>query len=143
MRRAIRIACWTLVLTLALVLVAVAFSYREGRATPPQAQSNQKQEIAAKGERLEAELITLQEWGFEPKEINRPPGPFVAVFENHSGFPEVKLSLKRESGPEVSRIPVTRNVLNSRQRLQLPPGTYVVKDANHPDWECRITIAQP
>ena len=135
MRKAIRIAVCALVATLGLVLVAVAFSYRGQEPTPPIQPSQ-----GASRDRTEAELITLQQWGFEPKEINRPVGPFMAIFENRSGLREVKLSLVRASGPEVRRIPVTRNMLNSRQRLELAPGTYVVKEANHPEWECRITI---
>ena len=141
MRKAIRVTCWSISLSVGLVLVAV-FSFSGGAATQSPQNPEKSPPTTVKGERLEAELITLQEWGFEPKEIKRPAGPFVAVFQNRSGLREVKLSLVQASGKVMNKIPVTRHALNSRQRLQLPPGTYIVKEANHPDWECRIVVSQ-
>lgn len=138
MRNSIRIACWTVAVVFGLALVAFAFSYRGG-ATP----QSQNPKGTVKGPQFEAELITLQEWGFEPKEITRPAGPFTAIFKNHSGLRDVELSLVQESGSVLNKIPVTRHALNSRQRLQLPPGTYLVKEKSHPDWVCRITISHP
>ena len=90
---------------------------------------------------IEVERVTLQEWGIEPKEINREVGPFVLVVENHSGLNEVEVSLTDESGNGRRRIPVTKNALTSKQRLELPPGTYLIKEAGHSDWECKLTIS--
>ena len=131
MRKVITISCCVVSLTLAVVLAVVALS-DPGEATASTQDPRTSKE--------EAELITLQQWGFEPKELNRPVGPFMAVFENHSGLRDVQLSLVRESGQSMGQIPVTRNALNARQRLTLPPGTYLVKESHHPEWQCRIVI---
>ena len=90
--------------------------------------------------RFEAERITIREWGCEPQQINRPVGPFMLIIQNQSGLPEIDLSLDEESGRPLHRLPDTRNALTWKQRLELPPGTYSVKEASHPDWLCQITI---
>lgn len=89
---------------------------------------------------FEVERITLQGWGFEPKEINRGPGPFFLIFENRSGFHDVDVSLIEETGASRKKVPVTKNALTWKQRLELPPGTYLIKESSHPEWQSRITI---
>ena len=91
---------------------------------------------------FEVERITLQEWGFEPKEINRGPGPFFLILENRGGFHDVEVSLIEESGHSRQKVPVTKNALTWKQRLELPPGAYLVKESGHPEWQCRITIGR-
>lgn len=90
--------------------------------------------------RFEAERITVREWGFEPKQIKRKPGPFFLILQNQSGLEEIEVSLVEGSGHPRNRFAVTRNALMSKQRLELPPGTYLVKEAGHPEWQCQITI---
>jgi hypothetical protein len=89
--------------------------------------------------RFEAELITIREWGCEPQQINRPVGPFMLVVQNQSGLPEIDLSLVEESGRPRHKLP-DANALRWKQRLELPPGAYSIKEASHPDWQCQITI---
>src|SRR5687768_5331489 len=83
--------------------------------------------------KLEVERITIREWGCEPKQINREAGPFLLIIQNQSGLPEIDLSLLEESGHVRNRVPDIRNALTWRQRLELPPGTYSIKETNHPD----------
>ena len=93
------------------------------------------------GPTLEVERVTLREWGTEPRSISRRPGPFVLIVENRSGLGEVQLSLVEESGHVRNRIPVTKNALSSKQQLELPPGTYLIKDADRSEWQCQLTIS--
>ncbi len=119
---------------LGLLAGVVVFGVR--RRTTPMPTAGLKPEQA----KFEVERITLREWGFEPKQIDRRPGPFLLVLQNQSGLPEVELSLIAESGHMRQGIPDTRNALTWKQRLELPPGTYLIKEAGHPDWQCQITI---
>lgn len=89
---------------------------------------------------IEAEIIVLRPWGFEPKEISRPPGPFFLALDNRSGLDQVEVSLDLESGPKVHVTGVSKNKTKWRQKMTLPPGTYLVHEASHPEWVCRITI---
>lgn len=91
--------------------------------------------------RFEVERITIREWGCEPKQIKRPVGPFILVVQNQSGFAEIELSLVEQSGRSLNSLPDTRNALIWKQRLELPPGTYSIKESNHRDWQCQITIS--
>lgn len=88
----------------------------------------------------EAEIIVLRPWGFEPKEISRGPGPFFLAVDNHSGLDEVNVSLDRETGPKLHAVGVSKNRPKWRQKVTLPPGTYLLRETSHPEWECRITI---
>jgi hypothetical protein len=88
----------------------------------------------------EAEIVTLHPWGFEPKEINRPTGPFFLALDDRSGLSAVEVTLDSESGHRLHAPGLSKNKAKWRQRLTLPPGTYVLREANNPEWTCRITI---
>jgi len=78
--------------------------------------------------------------GFEPTEITRPAGRFILVVNNRSWLEEIELRLEREDGNRVREVRRHKNKPDWRDVVDLPPGQYVLKEANHPDWACRITI---
>jgi hypothetical protein len=86
------------------------------------------------------ELVTVREFGFEPKLIKRPGGPFILRVENRSGRPGIKLSLVNENGASLREIPITMNILNWTEQLDLPAGKYSIQEASQPEWKCRIEI---
>jgi hypothetical protein len=91
-------------------------------------------------QRVEGEIVALGPNGFEPKQITRPRGPFLLVVENESRLPVVTLLLHGDVGPPI------RNVLVARERrtwsdiVDLPPGTYKLREVTRPRWVCNITI---
>ena len=92
-------------------------------------------------QRIEAELIALGPNGFEPKEVRRAPGkPFLLMVENRSGSPVVSLALNSSA-----KLPLLNTSLPREKRLwsdvlNLPPGIYILKEVDHPDWICTITV---
>ena len=88
----------------------------------------------------EAEIVTLQPWGFEPKEISRPPGPFFLAVDNQSGLPELDVSLESETRQKLHDVGVSKNKGRWRKKIALTPGTYLLREAGHPEWVCRITV---
>jgi hypothetical protein len=90
--------------------------------------------------RIETELVTIRRHGFEPQEITRPADPFILAVENRSGLEEVTLRLDRAAGNRLKEVNIPRGKLNWRDAFDLPPGSYVLTEANHPDWVCSITI---
>lgn len=100
-------------------------------ATVPQAHSR---------ERVEAELITLTRNGFVPARIRRPQGPFILGVDNRSGIDGVALRLERVNGARLSALESRTRKLSWRDLVDLPPGEYVLAEANHPNWVCRISI---
>jgi len=89
---------------------------------------------------MEAELITVTPNGFEPLEINRPKGSFLLMVQNRSGLPAVAIQLNREAGPNLRALQLPREQPNWDDVIDLEPGRYVLSEADHPSWSCRITI---
>lgn len=85
-------------------------------------------------------LITVRHTGFEPSEITRPAGRVFLLVQNRSGYHEVALRLDREAGSRLHDVRVPRSKLDWLQVVDLQPGRYVLTDAYHPDWACRITV---
>jgi hypothetical protein len=90
--------------------------------------------------KLEAELVTIRPHGFEPKEITRPKGRFILAVDNRSGLEEVNLRLDQVAGNRLHQVRVPREHLDWSEVFDLHPGNYVLTEANHPNWVCRITI---
>ena len=88
----------------------------------------------------EAEIVTIRPTGFEPSAITRPSGQFLLVINNRSGLEEVKWRLDRDTGVNVREVRIHDGKMRSGNFEDLPPGRYVLNEANHPDWICRITI---
>lgn len=129
-------------LTIAVTLCLVLLSAVMVLAVRSRNDATQPLEPGAEQTRFEVERVTLREWGFEPAKISRGPGPFHLIVQNQSGLQEIEISLVEESGRPRNRLPDLRNALTTNQRLNLPPGTYLLREVGHPDWECRITISR-
>lgn len=127
-----------------LSLVLAAFVLTAGLAASAWAFLSARPGANAPGsgtERVEATVITIRPGGFEPAEITRPKGRFILAVNDRTWLPEVELRLERENGNRVHEVKVHRNRPNWREMVDLPPGQYVLREASHPDWACRITIA--
>lgn len=106
---------------------------REASARPAPALSLPSQE------RVEAEIITVRPTGFEPAEFTRPEGQFFISVENQSGLDEVNLRLGVENGGRLYDVRKSRKQ-DWSDLMELRPGSYLLTEADHPDWVCRITI---
>ena len=91
---------------------------------------------------LESELITITRRGFEPREINRPASRFLLMLENRSELAAISLQLKREDGEVIREVRLTREEPDWNAVLALSAGRYLLTEARHPRWVCRITITQ-
>lgn len=87
-----------------------------------------------------AELITLRPQGFIPGEIRRPAGRFMIGIDNRTGLKEIEISLIRDTGNKEQEVRISRNKPDWRGVVNLPPGNYELREANHPEWVCRITL---
>lgn len=84
--------------------------------------------------------ITLRQGGFVSQEITKPEGDYYISVNNLSGVQELRLRLARENGNRLHEVKVTGRKRNWRQYIHLTPGTYLLTEAGHPDWVCRIII---
>lgn len=85
--------------------------------------------------------IQLKKLGFVPLEITRPAGDYQLSVSNQSGVSEISLSLEREHGARLHEGRLNKERLRWRQNVRLTPGTYLLTEASHPDWVCRIVIS--
>jgi hypothetical protein len=108
--------------------------------TGQQAQAKARPNPPAGGGGVERIRVTSN--GFEPAEVRRPKGPFYLLFNHSNHLPEIKLLLKRADGGKLREVGLKRNGRKGRHAefLNLPPGRYVLTEASHPEWICRITI---
>jgi hypothetical protein len=88
----------------------------------------------------EVEIVTLSDSGFEPAQITRPAGRFLLAVNDKASLDEVDFVLKRDAGPALHHARVARGGRNWRKTVELAPGAYLLTEADHPDWVCRITI---
>lgn len=91
-------------------------------------------------ERVEAEVITILPTGFNPSAVTRPRGRFLILVDNRSGLDEVTLRLDQVAGHRLREVRLTKEERILRRVEDLPPGEYLLTEADHPDWACRITI---
>ena len=92
-------------------------------------------------ESTEVELTDLGVSGFEPLEITRPAGRFLLGVNNRTGLTDLSLILVHESGRSIGGKRLSK-LKTWRQVFDLPPGRYELREANHRDWLCRITITE-
>lgn len=83
--------------------------------------------------------ILLKQMGCAPREITRPKGSYLFSVRNLSGQRQVVLHLVRENGQRLHEKQL-RDRGRWKQLVYLTPGTYFLREANHPDWSCKITI---
>lgn len=88
----------------------------------------------------EALPIQLKAGGFVPREITKPKGDYFFSVQNVSGQEEVLLRLERENGERTNEVNLNKQKRSWRQLVHLAPGTYLMTEANHPNWVCRISI---
>ncbi|MFY9619574.1 MAG: hypothetical protein WAM70_16860 [Pyrinomonadaceae bacterium] len=127
-QKAIFAAVFTLIAVVSTLVVTIWLKRGTNSAPPP---------------RIEVIQITIRPTGFEPSDLQHPSQPFLLSLDNQSGLDNLTLEMYREAGPSHTRIYESKLSLRSlrkREIQDLEPGNYVLKEANHPNWACRITI---
>jgi hypothetical protein len=91
--------------------------------------------------RIEPVFVTLKPTGFEPAELTRRRGAFLLMVDNRSNNPELLFHLDGEHGKREHEQQTRRGGrLDWNKVVDLPPGRYLLTEANHPQWVCKITI---
>lgn len=101
------------------------------QATPLEAREKSKLEVLP---------IQLRPQGFVPQQIVRPAGDYLFSVGNQSGANEIELAFQQEHGRRQHEARLKKERLRWRQKVSLTPGTYLITEASHPDWVCRIII---
>lgn len=91
-------------------------------------------------QRMKVALVVIRPYGFEPGEMTHSAGRVLLVVYNRSGLKHITLRLDREAGNRLREVNVPREKRDWRELVDLTPGNYLLTEANHPKWACRITI---
>ena len=97
--------------------------------------------VTRAGGRVEVETLTLRPSGFEPASLTRTQGEFILAVYNHVGVEEIGFVLTHETGRKEREVRLPRGKQKKwAEALDLPPGSYALSVADHPEWSCDITI---
>ena len=141
----------TLLVALVVAITAIALAKRSifpskvgSSASVSAGKSEAITPVAAQRQRtianMEAELVTVTSHGFEPRQITRPQGRFLLLIDNRSGLATVAPRLTPVGGLRLLNLTIPREEPNWSDVLDLQAGVYLLTEANHPAWLCRLTI---
>jgi hypothetical protein len=91
---------------------------------------------------IQSEPVTLKTTGFEPKEFSRQASPFILSIHNRTSAFNLSFELLREDGHKLHDIKGPKGQVHPMKLIDLPPGTYLLKEVNHPEWTCRIVLTR-
>lgn len=91
---------------------------------------------------LDTEFVELGPYGFVPRQIVRQkPGKHFVFVRTVVPIRPLVLRLLRETGSEkLKDVPIQAGKGYWNEVLDLTPGNYILTEANHPSWICKITI---
>jgi len=76
----------------------------------------------------------------EPNSISVKPGRLVIIVQNRSTAPNIKLQLDQVNGGHIKTVPMVGGQRHSLETYTLPVGDYVLSEANHREWQCKISV---
>jgi hypothetical protein len=76
--------------------------------------------------------------GFEPSETIAPKGKFLILLQNRTGQRDLNFWLARENEGRVAESKSQNRDWNAQ--VQLGPGTYIIGETNHPEWQSIIRV---
>jgi len=76
--------------------------------------------------------------GFEPSETIAPKGKFLILVNNRSGQRDLNFWLARENEGRVAESKSEKR--DWKAQVQLAPGTYIIGETNHPEWQSIIRV---
>ena len=140
---------WPVLSILSIVAIAFVFAGTRGGAASPNIEapgrltafSAHPSASEPTPANMEVETVSVTPNGFEPSELRRPAGPFLLAVNNHGRPAEFSFEIYRVNGQKLHEIKGKQGQQRQRKILDLPPGEYVLKEASHPDWSCRILLS--
>jgi len=91
---------------------------------------------------MQVETLTLTPRGFQPTEIERPAGKFLLGIDNHIRPEEFSFEIVQDDGHTVRQLKLQKGELRLRKLLNLQAGRYVIREVNHPEWNCSFVLSR-
>jgi uncharacterized cupredoxin-like copper-binding protein len=121
---------------LLVACVAAAAGARAALRASPAAHARAEQADAG----VQVLLLTLGPTSFEPSEVTLPKGKYLIVVHNRTGLEGFALRLERDGGVKLHEARVPARKLEWGGQFDMTPGEYVLSEADHPEWACRVNV---
>ena len=76
--------------------------------------------------------------GFQPNEATAPRGKFLILLQNRTGRRDLTFWLARENRERVAESAPEKR--DWKAQVQLGPGTYIIGETNHPEWQFTLRV---
>lgn len=124
-----------------IALATTAFR-RPATAVPEAVPAPESQPVAqSTPDGLRVLRITIRPTGFDPAELTLPHGRFILAVDNRTGLRNLTFRLDREGAGRLREVRMPREQLSYREVIEPAPGVYLMTEADHPAWVCRISVA--
>ena len=133
----------TILVPFALTLPFVARTENSNNSTlrpiPPSASKSAEEPTAISTEDVpQVVSLELTPNGFEPRETTARPGKFLILLQNRTGRRDLRFYLIRENQERLADSEPQKR--DWKAQVQLGPGTYIVGETNHPEWQSIIRV---
>jgi hypothetical protein len=143
---------------LAWILLGLHARAYSGKASPPRANATRAEAApkvlptpmpgAARGlqdDGPSVKLVTLGPGGFEPRELTSSKNRFILMIDNLTGLDDILIQLYRSGAGSVPRakiheVSMPGGRINWTNLFELDPGEYLLTEARHPGWDCKLTV---
>jgi hypothetical protein len=135
-RRSILLALVACIVVSVLIITASSHSGSSARSLSRTALTPQ----GKKDQHLEIEDVTITPDGFEPQQLERTAGPFILSVTNQSGVDALNIRIDTEQHERFREKTVPLLTPYWRERIDPPPGKYIITEENHPEWTLTVII---
>jgi hypothetical protein len=131
---------YSLLLLLTTGLVAAALVRYEylSRRSPARLESSPLETALSTDDVPQVISVQVTPEGFEPRETIAPRGKFLILLQNRTGRRDLNFWLARENEGRVAESKPQKR--DWKAQLQLTPGTYIIGETNHPEWQSTIRV---
>ena len=132
--------CAVVVCLLVAISLGVSAKYRKLKGTTEPSLNKSAATMSAQdpSDVPQGLLFELRPAGFIPTETEVSAGNYMLLLQNRSGIRELNFTLEHESQGRVAASDQQRR--DWTKRIQLGPGTYILSEANHPEWRAVIRV---
>lgn len=136
------VAALTFVAAIAVTIpfIGRAEDSRSSRQNLATSEPKVKEEAGTSSADDEPRVVSLQVTpsGFEPGETIVPHGKFLILVQNRSGNRDLNFYLIRENQERLAASEAQKR--DWKAHVQLGPGTYIVGETSHPEWQSVIRV---
>ena len=132
------LAALTVVAAIAITVPLTGRTANIGNATKQE--SNPVETATAPAPEDVPQVVSVQVTpsGFEPRETIAPKGKFLILLQNRTGRRDLNFWLARENEGRIAES--KRQQRDWSAQVQLAPGTYIIGETNHPEWQSIIGV---